>query len=118
MEVEMPQAVERIKVTILAASVTEVGDKVYLFTSSAEVTSKINGQTVYLKPGEKALIDANGEIQVSDFDIKSKSKEYRISVANLKSDGCNGIVKSTLEVITSKFKDEKPDLGESKTLDV
>lgn len=30
----------------------------------------------------------------------------------------DGVFKSTLEVITSKFNDEKPDLGESETLDI
>lgn len=41
--------------------------------------------------------------------VKPESAEY------WKSDG---IIKGTLEVITSKFKDDKPDLGESKTLDM
>jgi|LSQX01.1.fsa_nt_gb hypothetical protein len=87
MEVEMSQGVCGIKGTILAASVTDAGDEVYLFTSSADVTSKENGETVTLKPGQKALINPAGDMQVDEFDIAEQAKAFDIPMPVLEADG-------------------------------
>ena len=87
MEVEMSQGVCGIKGTVLAASVTDAGDEVYLFTSSADVTSKENGETVTLKPGQKALINPAGDMQVDEFDIAEQAKAFDIPMPVLEADG-------------------------------
>lgn len=87
MEVEMSQGVCGIKGTVLAASVTDAGDEVYLFTSSADVTSKENGETVTLKPGQKALINPAGDMQVDEFDIAEQAKAFDIPMSVLEADG-------------------------------
>lgn len=87
MEVEMAQGVCGIKGTILAASVTPSGDEYYLFTSSAEITSKTSGEKVMLRPGQKALVNQNGDIQVGKFDVEKKAKEFGIELSVLKDDG-------------------------------
>ena len=87
MEVEMSQGVCGIKGTILAASVTEDGEEFYLFTSSADITLKENGETVTLKPGQKALIEPSGGIQVDKFDIAEQAKALDIPMSVLEADG-------------------------------
>lgn len=87
MEVEMSQGVAGIKGTILAASVTDNGDEFYLFTSSADVTSKVTGETVTLIPGQKALIDQAGDIKVGKFDMTNQAKAFDISMSDLEADG-------------------------------
>lgn len=87
MEVEMAQGISGMKGTIMAATVNENGDEVYLFTSSAKISSKVTGETMELKPGQKAFIDTGGEIEVSEFDIESKAKECGIQISDLVADG-------------------------------
>ena len=87
MEVEMGQAVAGIKGTIISTSVTEDGNEIYLFTSSATVTSKITGKTINLEPGQMALVDDSGEILVKDFDIEAEAKKLGIPMQDLKADG-------------------------------
>ena len=83
----MGQAVAGIKGTIISASVTEEGDEIYLFTSSATVTSKITGKTINLKPGQMALVDDSGEINVNNFDIEAEAIKFGIPMSDLKTDG-------------------------------
>ena len=90
MEVEMAQGVAGIKGTILAASVTQAGDEYYLFTGSAKITSKTNDKTITLRPGQKALVNQNGDIEASKFDIESKAEEFGIALSVLKDDGYQG----------------------------
>ena len=87
MEVEMAQAVAGIKGTIISANVTEEGDEIYLFTSSATVTSRITGEIVNLKPGQMALVDDSGEIHVDDFDIEAEAAKLGIPMSDLRADG-------------------------------
>ncbi len=87
LEVEMSQAVAGIKGTILAASVTDDGEVFYLFTSSADITSKESGETVTLKPGQKARVDFTGALEVSSFDIEKQAEVFEISMADLEADG-------------------------------
>lgn len=87
MEVEMAQAVAGIKGTIISANATEEGDEIYLFTSSATVTSRITGEIIYLRPGQKALIDDSGEIHVDDFDIEAEAAKLGIPMSDLRADG-------------------------------
>ncbi|MHB0856161.1 MAG: FecR domain-containing protein [Anaerolineae bacterium] len=87
MEVEMSQAVAGIKGTIISASVTEDGNEIYVFTSSATVTSKTTGETITLEPGQMALVDKSGEIQLNDFDIEVEAEKLGIPMKDLKADG-------------------------------
>lgn len=87
MEVEMAQAVAGIKGTIIATRVSDQGDEIYLFTSSATVTSKITDKIINLKPGQMALVDESGEIHVSDFDIEAEAVKLGIPMSDLKADG-------------------------------
>jgi hypothetical protein len=85
MKWKMSQGVCGIKGTILAASVTDAVMKYNLFTSSADVTSKENGETVTLKPGQKALINPAGDMQVDEFDIAEQAKAFEYSHASTRS---------------------------------
>jgi len=87
MEVEMAQAVAGIKGTIISTCVSDEGEEVYLFTSSATVTSKTTGKTINLEPGQKALVDESGEILVSDFDIEEEAVKLGIPMSELETDG-------------------------------
>jgi len=87
MEVEMAQAVAGIKGTIISTRVSDEGEEVYLFTSSATVTSKTTGKTINLEPGQKALVDESGEILVSDFDIEEEAVKLGIPMSELETDG-------------------------------
>lgn len=85
--VELKQAVAGIKGTTFAAEQTDGISRFYLFTSSAEVTSKITGEKVTLKPGEYAEVADDGIIAVKTFDIPSKAKELILPMEILKDDG-------------------------------
>lgn len=85
--VELHQAVAGIKGTTFAAEQTDEISRFYLFTSSAEVTSKITGEKVTLKPGEYAEVADDGIIAVKTFDIPSKAKELILPMEILKDDG-------------------------------
>ncbi len=85
--VELQQAVAGIKGTTFAAEQTDELSTFYLFTSSADVTSKITGKTVTLKPGEYARVGNDGVIKVETFDIPSKAKELSLPMEILKDDG-------------------------------
>ena len=85
--VELKQAVCGIKGTTFAAEQTDEISKFYLFTSSAEVTSKITGEKVTLKPGEYAEVADDGIIAVKTFDIPAKAKELSLPMEILKDDG-------------------------------
>ena len=85
--VELDQAVAGIKGTTFAAEQTDGISRFYLFTSSAEVTSKITGEKVTLKPGEYAEVADDGIIAVKTFDIPSKAKELILPMEILKDDG-------------------------------
>lgn len=85
--VELQQAVCGIKGTTFAAEQTDEISKFYLFTSSAEVTSKITGEKVTLKPGEYAEVADDGIIAVKTFDIPAKAKELSLPMEILKDDG-------------------------------
>lgn len=87
MHIELQQAVCGIKGTTFAAEQTDELSTFYLFTSSAEVTSKITGETVTLKPGEYAEVGNDGVIKVDTFDIPSKAKELSLPMEILKDDG-------------------------------
>ena len=85
--VELDQVVAGIKGTTFAAEQTDGISRFYLFTSSAEVTSKITGEKVTLKPGEYAEVADDGIIAVKTFDIPSKAKELILPMEILKDDG-------------------------------
>lgn len=85
--VELQQAVAGIKGTTFAAEQMDGISRFYLFTSSAEVTSKITGEKVTLKPGEYAEVADDGIIAVKTFDIPSKAKELILPMEILKDDG-------------------------------
>jgi hypothetical protein len=85
--VELNQAVAGARGTTFAAEQTDEISKFYLFTSSAEVTSKITGEKITLKPGEYAEVADDGIIAVKTFDIPSKAKELSLPMEILKDDG-------------------------------
>lgn len=87
MNIEMQQAVAGIKGTTFAAEQTDELSTFYLFTSSADITSKITGEKITLKPGEYAEVDNNGMISVKTFDIPSKAKELSWPMEILEDDG-------------------------------
>ena len=85
--VELNQAVAGARGTTFAVEQTDELSAFYLFTSSAEVTSKITGETVTLKPGEYTEVAGDGIIAVKTFDIPSKAKELSLPMEILKDDG-------------------------------
>jgi hypothetical protein len=85
--VELNQAVCGIKGTTFAVEQTDELSAFYLFTSSAEVASKITGESVTLKPGEYTEVAGDGIIAVKTFDIPSKAKELSLPMEILKDDG-------------------------------
>ncbi|HHV98442.1 MAG TPA: hypothetical protein GXX36_02515 [Clostridiaceae bacterium] len=85
--IEMQQVVAGARGTTFAAEQTDESSAFYLFTSSADVTSKITGEKVTLKPGEYAEVDSDGIITVKTFDIPSKAKELSLPMEILKDDG-------------------------------
>lgn len=85
--VELQQVTAGIKGTTFAAEQTGELSTFYLFTSSADVTSKITGETITLKPGEYAEVGNDGVIKVDTFDIPSKAKELSLPTEILKDDG-------------------------------
>jgi hypothetical protein len=85
--VELKQAVAGARGTTFAVEQTDELSAFYLFTSSAEVTSKITGEKVTLKPGEYAEVADDGIIAVKTFDIPSKAKELILPMEILKDDG-------------------------------
>jgi hypothetical protein len=85
--VELKQGVLGIKGTTFAVEQTDEISRFYLFTSSAEVTSKITGEKVTLKPGEYAEVADDGIITVKTFDIPAKAEELILPMEILKDDG-------------------------------
>lgn len=85
--VELQQVAAGIKGTTFAAEQTDELSTFYLFTSSADVTSKITGEMITLKPGEYAEVGNDGVIKVDTFDIPFKAKELSLPMEILKDDG-------------------------------
>lgn len=85
--VELNQIAAGARGTTFAAEQTAGISRFYLFTSSAEVTSKITGEKITLKPGEYAEVADDGIIAVKTFDIPSKAKELILPMEILKDDG-------------------------------
>jgi len=85
--IETQQVVAGARGTTFAAEQTDESSAFYLFTSSADVTSKITGEKVTLKPGEYAEVGNDGIITVKTFDIPSKAKKLSLPMEILKDDG-------------------------------
>ena len=123
--VELNQGVLGIKGTTFAVEQTDEISRFYLFTSSAEVTSKITGEKVTLKPGEYAEVADDGIITVKTFDIPAKAEELILPMEILKDDGYKaggniipiilaavGVITIVAVVIISKKKKTAPQMKE------
>lgn len=122
---ELNQGVLGIKGTTFAVEQTDEISRFYLFTSSAEVTSKITGEKVTLKPGEYAEVADDGIITVKTFDIPAKAEELILPMEILKDDGYKaggniipiilaavGVITIVAVVIISKKKKTAPQMKE------
>ncbi len=100
-DIEMSQAVGGI--TGPLSALAEPGDPspVWLFTSSADITSATTGEVITLEPGQKATITANTPVAVETFDIEAAAAAFEIpmevieadrKVEYLDTEGIDGIV--------------------------
>lgn len=85
-DIEMSQAAASIKGTVLSFEETGDTSTVWLFTSSAEITSKTTGEVVTLQPGQKATVTANAPIAVEPFNIEELAAEFEIPMETIEAD--------------------------------
>jgi hypothetical protein len=78
MSVEMNQAVAGIKGTTFACEETGETSTLMVFEGEVSYTSKVTGEVVMVKAGERCVADATGRMDKTTFDIELEAEKWGI----------------------------------------